>query len=319
MSGKIRAVFIVGPTASGKTDLGARVAKQIGGEVICADSMQIYRGMPIASAAPTAEETLGVPHHLFEFLPPDTEFTVADYVDLARKKATQIAARGKTPVFVGGTGLYINSIIDNIEFVPQKTDADLRCRLGSEFDQIGGEKMLERVREIDPAAAEKLHPNDKKRIIRALEIFMLSGNTVTEQNILSRRNESPFEPTLIGITYSDREKLYERINLRVDKMLERGLLDEARRFYEGAKKGGAVQAIGHKELFPFFAGEKPLEECVETLKQSTRRYAKRQLTWFRRDERINWVYPDLDNDALEKALCVAEDGVGALHEAPAKD
>ncbi len=302
MSEKIFTVFIVGPTASGKTGLGARLARELGGEVISADSMQIYRRMPIAAAVPTADEMLGVPHHLLEFLEPSEEFTVADYTCLARKTAVEVATRGKTPVFVGGTGLYISSLADNIEFLPQDTDMALRAEIEQELDTLGAAQMLKRLSEIDPEAAERLHENDRRRIVRAFEVYRLTGKTISQQNEASRQGSSPFNPLLIGITYRDRERLYERINLRVDRMVEQGLLDEARNDFESNISGGGMQAIGHKELYPYFRGECSLEEALESLKRATRRYAKRQLTWFRRDTRISWIYADECEDTLGAAL-----------------
>ncbi len=301
-------IYVVGPTASGKTELGIRLSQHFNGEVISADSMQIYRGMHIASAAPDTAETEGVPHHLIEFLDYDSTFTVADYVAAAREKIAEISSRGKTPIIVGGTGLYISSLVNNIEFVKQHTDLKLREEITREYDLLGGAKMLERLRGIDAAAADKLHENDKRRIIRAFEIYYSTGNTKSFQDKASRKIKSPYSECMIGITYRDREKLYERINRRVDIMLDNGLLDEAKEAFnkvEG-RTDGAVQAIGHKEFFDYFKGEIPLEQAVENLKRSTRRYAKRQLTWFNRDERINWIYKDEVEDATKAAIKIAE-------------
>lgn len=298
---KQKIICVVGPTASGKTGLGIALAKRLNGEVISADSMQIYRDMHIASAAPDISETEGIPHHLVEFLPYGASFTVADYVKTARKKIAEIASRGKLPIIVGGTGLYINSLVNNVEFIEQETNLKLRERITEEFDRIGGEEMLERLRQIDPESADKLHANDKKRIIRAFEIYESTGNTKSFNDEQSIKNESPYDAVMIGITYRDREKLYERINLRVDIMLENGLLDEAKSAYDKNLGGGAVQAIGHKEFFDYFKGEVSIEEAIENLKRSTRRYAKRQLTWFNKDIRINWIY----KDETEDAACVA--------------
>lgn len=290
---KIAVIVVVGPTASGKTSLAIEIAKQYNGEIVSADSMQIYKGFPIASAAPTDEEREQAVHHLVEFLEPDVKFSVAEYVALANEKIRDIYYRGKTPVVVGGTGLYINSLIDGIVFGEQKTDINLRQELEKQFDTLGGEEMLRRLSEFDREAAERLNIGDRRRIIRAFEVYKLSGITISEQNRLSKAKESPYSPVMIGITYKDREKLYERINKRVDIMLENGLLEEAKSM---RNKGiTAAQAIGHKELIPYFNGEISLDEAVETLKRETRRYAKRQLTWFRRDERINWIYADEEN------------------------
>lgn len=305
---KQKIICVVGPTASGKTGLGIALAKHFNGEVISADSMQIYRDMHIASAAPDQSETQGVPHHLVEFLPYGSSFTVADYVKVAREKIDEIASRGKLPIIVGGTGLYINSLVNNVEFVEKETDLDLRRRITEEFDSVGGEAMLARLQAIDPTAAEKLHANDKRRIIRAFEIYESTGNTKSFNDEQSIKNESPYDAVMIGITYRDREKLYERINTRVDIMLQNGLLHEAKSAFQKNLGGGAVQAIGHKEFFEYFDGLVSLEEATENLKRATRRYAKRQLTWFNKDERINWIYKDETEDATVQAIKIIKEG-----------
>ncbi len=297
----IKALFIVGPTASGKTDLSIFLAKALNGEIICADSMQIYKGIHVASAAPNEAEKDGVPHHLFEFLNLDDEYSVADYVKAARTTIKEVAKRGKLPIIVGGTGLYISSLLDNIEYIEQDADPALREKLEKQFDEIGAEAMLLELSKFDTDSAERLHPNNRRRIIRAFEVYLQTGKTITEQNALSRQNESEIDPIVIGITYKDRELLYDRINRRVDIMLSNGLLDEAKQTV-GNNKKGAFQAIGHKELYPAIMGDDTLENCAEKLKQQTRRYAKRQLTWFNRDERINWFYPDEDSNYLTNAL-----------------
>ena len=304
MSEKKKVICVLGPTASGKTELGIKIAEKFKGEIICADSMQIYKGMSIASAAPTADERARVPHHLSEFLNYDESFTVGEYVKRARAKIEELSESGITPVIVGGTGLYISSLADNIIFTEAETDKELRGRLEKRMEEIGAEAMLEELRKLDSAAAEKLHPNNKRRIIRAFEIYETTGLTVTEQNRASRREENPYEYVMLGINYKDRQKLYDRINSRVDKMVEKGLVNEAATAFKNQKGEsiGAVQAIGHKELFPYFKGESSLEECIEKLKQSTRRYAKRQITWFSRDERIVWLYPDEDEDIFKRAI-----------------
>ena len=299
---KQKIICVVGPTASGKTGLGIELAKCFDGEVISADSMQIYCDMHIASAAPDDSEIEGVPHHLVEFLPYGSSYTVADYVKAARQKISEIASRGKTPIIVGGTGLYINSLVNNVEFIESETDYELRERITKEYDLVGGAEMLSRLCEIDPDAAAKLHENDKKRIIRAFEIYESTGNTKSFNDEQSIKNESPYDACMIGITYRDREKLYERINLRVDLMLQNGLLKEAKSAYDKNLGGGAVQAIGHKEFFDYFKEQISLEEAIENLKRSTRRYAKRQLTWFNKDERINWIYRDETENAVDAAI-----------------
>ncbi len=303
---KQKIICVVGPTASGKTELGVAIARHFNGEVISADSMQIYRGMSIASAAPDKDEMQGIKHHLVEFLDYGSEYTVADYVKAARQKISEVAQKGKVPVIVGGTGLYINSLVNNIEFAENKADLELRARITKEFDRVGAEKMLERLSKIDSITASKLHKNDKRRIIRAFEIYESTGNTKTFQDVQSLKNESPYSSVLIGVSYADRELLYERINARVDIMLKKGLLDEAYIAYKKGVVGGAVQAIGHKEFFDYFDGKISLEGATEKLKQSTRRYAKRQLTWFNKDKRIHWIYKDKTENAAEEAFSIAE-------------
>lgn len=294
MSG-IKTVFITGPTASGKTALSVRLAKEFGGEIVSADSMQIYRGIHIASAAPDEEEKCGVPHHMLEFLEAESEFSVADYTKAARKIIKDINSRGRLPIVVGGTGLYINALADNTAFITEKADGMLRDRLEKRFDSIGGMAMLKELEAIDPVSAAKLHPNDRKRIVRALEVYSLTGETKTRQNELSKTGEKIINPLFIGITYKDRQRLYDRINLRVDKMLENGLLNEAEAALNRSG-GGAFQAIGHKELAGYINGECTLDEAAKRLKMQTRRYAKRQLTWFNKNERIHWLYPDENAD-----------------------
>ena len=302
----IKAVFIVGPTASGKTSLSIEIAKKFGGEIVCADSMQIYKGIHIASAAPTKEEMCGIPHHLVEFLNLEDNFSVADYVKLARKAIADINSVGKLPVIVGGTGLYINSLLDNIEYTEQETDFELRKKLEEKFQILGGEEMLRRLAEFDKTAAETLHPNNRRRIIRAFEVYLTTGKTITEQNIISKQNGKNIEPLVIGINYKSRQLLYDRINQRVDIMFRNGLLEEAENNLNYTSKNGGFQAIGHKELHGYFKGECSLEEAKENLKMQTRRYAKRQITWFSRDDRIHWLYPDQDENIIDIAKDLVE-------------
>ncbi len=306
-SKKIPLICVVGPTASGKTKLGIDLADKLNGEIVSCDSMQIYKGISIASAAATKEEMRGIPHHLLEFLELGEEFSVADYVNLAKQKITDIYRRNKQPILVGGTGLYVNSLVDGITFAEENEDKEVLSRLKKELEQYGAEHMLSRLAKIDPENAQKLHPNNIRRILRALEVYYTTGKTFTEQNILSRQNGTPFDTVMIGVTYADREKLYDRINLRVDKMLENGLLQEAKTTLDLPSGIGAAQAIGHKELHKYLKGETPFEEAVEILKRETRRYAKRQLTWFRRREDINWVYADKE-DTLQRALEIIRKG-----------
>lgn len=248
--------------------------------------------MNIATAKPTVEEMQGIPHHLIGFQPIDKKFSVAEYVSLANECINKIYNAGDLPVIAGGTGLYVDSLLQNIQFSKEENNEDVRRELTDLFDEKGAEYMLEKLRETDPETANRLHLKDKSRIIRALEIYKLTGKTMTEQKVISREEETPYDVFYIGINYRDRNVLYDRINLRVDIMLKNGLLEEAKDFYDTSSDTTACQAIGYKELAPYFKGEKSLSECVEKLKQETRHYAKRQLTWFRKNENINWIYPD---------------------------
>ena len=289
---KIPVLVIVGPTASGKTALSIELAKLYNGEIISADSMQIYKGMDIATAKPSIEEQQGIPHHLISYLDIHTSFSVADYLECAREVIKDISDRGKLPIIVGGTGLYVSSIIDNIQFDSTKSDNKIRERLTEEMNILGGEIMLERLMKIDEETAKTLHPNNKTRIIRALEVYELTGETLSRQKELSRLHESPYNECIIGLNYENREDLYDRINQRVDLMIKNGLIEEGKNIFENAELKTAFQAIGYKELIPYFKGEAEINTCIEKIKQETRRYAKRQLTWFRRDERINWILID---------------------------
>lgn len=289
MNGKIPLTVILGPTASGKTELAVKLAEYFNGEIVSADSMQIYKGMDIATAKPSAEQLERVPHHLISVIERDRKFSVADYVLLAKAAIDDIYKRGKMPFLVGGTGLYINSVVDNIKFSEEKSDEALRSKLYEQYDSLGAQAMYERLKEIDPEYAKTLHPNNKTRVLRGIEIYELTGVLMSEHLKLSRSEESPYNACMIGLNFKDRSELYERINIRVDAMLKDGLIDEAKALYLNDKGNAktAGQAIGIKELIPYFDGEIPLDDAVERIKRESRRYAKRQLTWFRRDARIN--------------------------------
>ncbi|MCQ2476795.1 MAG: tRNA (adenosine(37)-N6)-dimethylallyltransferase MiaA [Clostridia bacterium] len=306
---KIPLIAVVGPTASGKTSLGVNICKRIGGQVVSCDSMQIYKGMDIATAKPTADEMQGVPHHLIDFASPAELFSVAAYCEKAKKCIDEIRLAGDIPVLVGGTGLYYSSLVDNIGFIEQETDYEYRQYLRDRAEKEGAAVLLAQLKEIDPEAASKLHENNLGRVIRALEIYHSTGKTKSEQNELSRSVPSPYKLTAICLDARDRQVLYDRINMRVDIMLENGLLEEAKRFFESDPSGTAVQAIGYKELKPYLDGEKSLDECVENLKMQTRRYAKRQLTWFRRDERMHFLYID-DYSSAEELTDAAMEIIG---------
>lgn len=288
---KIAVIAVVGPTASGKTGLGVELARRIGGEVVSCDSMQIYKTMDVATAKPTAEEMKGVPHHLIDLLPPETTFSLAEYLDLAEKTIADIHARGKVPVLVGGTGLYIDTLLQGVQLCDQGEDPAYRAEMAALAEKEGGQALMERLRACDPDYAETVHPNNILRLIRALEVYHATGIPMSVHIRHSREGESRYAPLWLGLRYQDRSILYDRINRRVDRMMEQGLLEEARAAY-ATRMSTAAQAIGCKELYPYFAGEKTLEECIETLKRSTRRYAKRQLTWFKRNGEIHWLEPD---------------------------
>lgn len=299
---KTKIICVVGATASGKTDLAVKLAKAVDGEIISADSMQVYKNMPIATAVATKEEQDGVVHHLVEFLDADQTFSVADFVERAKVLIDEITARGRVPIVAGGTGLFVDSLVKNISFSEVGSNAEIR----NELAEKSNEELYERLLKLDPNAAEDIHPNNRKRVIRALELCM-SGTSKTEQNENSMLVDSPYDALYIGIGYKDRQKLYDRINKRVDLMLEAGLENEARQML-GKQGLTARQAIGHKELQPYIDGKITLDEATENLKRETRRYAKRQLTWFRRNENINWLYADemSRNELVKKAVDLAK-------------
>ena len=289
------AVALVGPTASGKSPLAGKIAKHLTGEVVSADSMQIYKHMDIATAKVTAEEMQGVPHHLIDFVEPWESFSVAEYKALALSCIDDIVRRGKLPVLAGGTGFYVDTVINNTSFLDyEKTDIRKKLLLRAESEGI--EALWNELSKVDKESAEKIHKNDLKRIVRALELYSATGKTMTEQRRLSHLEESGYSFCLIGLTAENRQFLYDRIDRRVDLMLKNGLLEEAKSFFELEHSQTAKQAIGYKELKPYFDGVLTLEEATENLKRETRRYAKRQLSWFRRNENINWLYIDKESE-----------------------
>ncbi len=280
---------VAGPTASGKTSLGVALAKEYDGEVISADSMQIYKGMDIASAKPTEEEKEGIPHHLIDFLDRGVTFSAADYVKLAREKIDDVLRRGKLPIIVGGTGLYIDSLLNNVKFSEGGSDEAYRSELYEFAENNGNVALHARLAEIDLEAAASIHPNNLVRVIRALEVYHVTGRTFSELKAESRLEESPYNSLIIGLDYAERQHLYNRINLRVDEMVKNGLIEEARALWQESGMKTAANAIGFKELIPYFENKMTLDECIDKIKQETRRYAKRQLTWFRKNERIQWI------------------------------
>ncbi len=298
---KQKIVVIAGPTATGKTRLAVLLAKRFGGEVISADSMQIYRYMDIGSAKPTEEEMDGVPHWMIDTLEPTEPFSVAQYVVQAKKAADDILSRGRLPILAGGTGLYISSFVDNIRFTQSETDFALRNMLLGEAEQKGPQVLYDRLFKVDPQAAEKIHPNNVKRVVRALELYETTGLTLTQQNERSKAEPSPYLPVFLALG-ADREVLYERINRRVDQMEAAGLIGEVRRLRQMGltKEMQSMQGIGYKEVFAYLDGEMSREDCLQWIKKNSRNYAKRQLTWFRREERYHWLCCT-DEDLDEKA------------------
>ena len=283
-------LVITGPTATGKTALGVELAKKFNGEVISADSMQIYEHMDIGTAKVTPEETQGIPHHMVGCVSPFEEYSAARFVEDAAPICEDIIARGKLPIIVGGTGLYIDSLLAGRTFA-ERGNAEVRDRLMAEYDELGGEALYERLKEIDPEAAARLHANDKKRIVRALEIFEVTGITITEHDRASREIPPRFEAVKIALTFENREDLYARIDKRVDIMAEMGLVDEVTKLLDMglSEKHTAMQAIGYKELVDAIKNGSDINAALDKIKQESRRYAKRQLSWLRRDSEINWI------------------------------
>lgn len=293
MNRKPKIIAVVGPTASGKTALSVALAQALGGEVLSCDSMQIYRDMDIGTAKPTMEEREGVPHHLIDIAAADEPFSCAEYAALAKQTVGEVIARGKLPIFCGGTGLYLDGVLrGGNSYEKTETAPEYRAELERIAAEQGPMAVHAMLAEVDPAAAEATHPNNIKRVIRALEIYHTTGMTKTELDRRSQEAETDYDALVIGIRFPDTEALYRRINLRVNLMLEQGLVEECRRLMEAGvfeRSATAAQAIGYKELFPYLRGELPLTDCAETLKMATRRYAKRQMTWFRMHGNVCWI------------------------------
>ena len=286
-----RLICICGPTASGKTALSVALAKQLHTEIISADSMQIYRGMDIGTAKPTAEERQGVPHHLLDIYAPGEAFSVARYVELADAAAQDVLSRGMIPIVAGGTGLYMDALIECSTFSGDETDLSVREKYQCMAAEQGNEAVHACLAKVDPEGAGRLHPNNLKRVIRALEVYEQTGMTIDAFNRLHKRPAPKYAALKIGVCPAERQTLYDRIDLRVDQMLADGLLEETKRLLDsGALAGTAAQAIGYKELLGYLQGDAPLADCVALLKQRSRNYAKRQLTWLKRDDNIHWIY-----------------------------
>ena len=280
---------ILGPTASGKTALGVALAKLFNGEVVSADSMQIYRGMDVGTAKPTKEEMDGVIHHMLDICDISESYSVARYVQEADSCVVDIILRGRLPIIVGGTGLYVDALINGREFSAQNEDPELRQRLENQAETKGIDSVREILKIHDPDSYERLHPNDKKRIIRAAEVWLSTGKTITQHDRETGALPPKYDAIKIGLNFEDRSELYSRIDRRVDIMLNNGLIDEVRQLLDSGHTGTALQAIGYKEFSEYLDGKMSLEEACDAVKQGSRRYAKRQLTWLRRDNSIHWI------------------------------
>lgn len=291
-----KTLFVVGPTASGKSFLAVELAKKYGGEVVSADSMQIYRRMDIGTAKPTALEMQGIAHHLIDVCDIERKFSVAEYAELAKSAIASISEKGKLPIVAGGTGLYIDAVLNNTVFADHEDDPTVREDLKKQLAENGKEWLYGYLENIDPIAAKALHPNDTKRVMRAIERYLLCGKTKTQTDMDSHSGGAFCDPLVIGITFSDRNKLYDRINERVDDMFAHGLVNEVKGLIDDGlmTSDTARQAIGYKEIAEYISGKCTEEEAKEKLKLGTRHYAKRQLTWFRKNNSIKWICFDTD-------------------------
>lgn len=295
INSKIPVIAVAGPTASGKSSLAMRLCKDYNGELISCDSMQIYRGMDIGTAKPSLRDRTEIPHHLIDICDPDVDFSAAAFADLAREAIADVHARGKMPILCGGTGLYLDSVLQGVDFGDMEPDLAYRAEL-LQFAEVNGVQALhDRLAAIDPEAAHSIHPNNVKRVARALEICHLSGMTKTEWDKNAIKKESPYSACILALDYKNRENLYARIHLRVDEMIEAGLEQEVRALLEKgylSPETTAGGAIGYKELLGYLRGSMTLAEAADALKTATRHYAKRQLTWLRRNQNVHWLYPD---------------------------
>ena len=284
-------LVIVGPTASGKTRMAVELAQRHNGEVISADSMQIYRTMDIGTAKPTKEEMGGIPHHMIDVADPEEDFSVARYVEMAARCVDDVLERGKLPIVAGGTGLYIDSLLSGRTFAPFSPDSALRGELERELAEKGGQAMLEALAQVDPEAAQRLHPNDHTRIVRALEVYRSTGKTITQHNRETQAIPPRYNALTIGLAFQDRQAMWRRIDQRVDEMVAAGLEDEVRRLLTSgiSPKCTAMQAIGYKEFTQALSGEMTWQEATDVVKLRSRQYAKRQLTWFGRNPNTRWV------------------------------
>lgn len=306
MDQKNTIVVIVGPTASGKSRLAVDICKELNGEVVSADSMQIYKQMDIGTAKASIEEQQGIPHHLIDILEPNEEYSLDKFLTDCQNAVDDILSRGKLPVIAGGTGLYISSFINNVELSEAKVDGSYRKMLEKTAESYGNLSLKQLLFNIDRESYHRLNVNDRKRLIRALEIYRSTGIPFSKINTSSKIN-SKYNFIVYGLNYSDREKLYKKINNRVDDMIKFGLIDEAKRLFNQELSHTARQAIGYKEIFDYFEGKKTIEEAIDYLKQASRNYAKRQITWFKKDENIIWNY--LDEKKYEEILKLTVNGI----------
>lgn len=301
---KKKVIAIIGPTAVGKTKMSIEVAKALNGEIISGDSMQIYRGMDIGTAKVTEQEMQGIPHHLIDIKDPLEEFSVAEFQGLASELIEEISKRGKVPIIAGGTGLYIQSILYNYNFSVAESNPEYRLFLEKRIEAEGIDGVYNELRKIDPESCERIHPNNTRRVIRALEVYHETGLTMTEY-LQEQESDASYDHQIIGLNL-ERSLLYERIDKRVDMMVSQGLIEEVKALYEaGIKDCQSIQAIGYKELYDYFAGKVSKEEAIELLKRNSRRYAKRQLTWFRNKMDVEWF--DMseavsDNDVFQQKI-----------------
>ena len=304
-------ICIAGPTASGKTALAATLAKELNGEVVSCDSMQVYKRMDIGTAKPTLEEMQGIPHHMIDVAEPWEDFSVSRYCDMAAPIVDDILSRGKTAVIAGGTGLYMDSLIRGNAFAPFPATG-VRERLEAQADTVGMEAMLSQLRSVDPDAAGRLHLSDRKRILRALEVYLETGETITEHNRKTQAVPPRYSPIWLGLDFAQRDELYRRIDLRVSLMLQQGLVEEIQGLLADGipETATAMQAIGYKEFVDALDGRCTIEEAADLVRQSSRRYAKRQLTWFRRNKAIHWLIRDTGDtgrEILENARRIVSD------------
>ena len=315
-----RVLVVTGPTASGKTALGVALARRLGGEIISADSMQVYRGMDVGTAKVTPAEMGGIAHHLLDVADPAEDWSVARWVEAAAACAEDIFSRGRVPIFVGGTNLYIDSLLSGRDFAEREDGGAVRAELSAEYDRIGGAAFRDALRRVDPERAEKLHPSDKKRLVRAMEVWKLTGETISAHDARTRALPPRWKSLRVALTYADRAALYARIDRRVDEMVAAGLIDETARLLAAglSPDSTAMQAIGYKETVAFLQGRCGKDEAVAAVKLASRRYAKRQLTWLRRDAGLHWIVwadrPDIPAAADEVTALWTRDVLGEASE-----